>query len=117
MENKQSDLTFQDFLGSGHKYNHNATSKWEAVGASIEDVKTLQDKMCASFEKYSGQAISLAVEECIAIDLPAPLKALGFMQMGKNIFKSELQEIIESAPDEIPVPLLKHLLLLAFKLS
>ena len=113
MENKQSDLTFQDFLGSGHKYNHEAKSKWEAVGASIEDVKTLQDKMCASFEKYSGQAISLAVEECIAIDLPAPLKALGFMQMGKNIFKTEFHQVIDTIPEGIPIPLLKHLLLIA----
>ena len=113
MENKQSDLTFQDLLGSGHKYNHEAKSKWEAVGASTEDVKTLQNKMCASFEKYSGQAISLAVEECIAIDLPAPLKALGFMQMGKNILKSELHEVIDTIPEGIPIPLLKHLLLIA----
>ena len=116
MENKQSDLTFQDFLGSGHKYNHEAKSKWEAVGASTEDVKTLQDKMCASFEKYSGQAISLAVEECIAIDLPAPLKALGFMQMGKDIFKSEFHEVIDTIPEGIPIPILKQVLLLALQI-
>ena len=109
MENKTKELMFQDFLGTKHQYDHTKENVWEAVGASVEDVKLLHHKIDSIFHK--SKSLSAAVEEALAIDMPAPWKAIGLMKVGERLFSEKIVHIVESAPNEIPLPVFKMVLM------
>ena len=119
MSDVKKELTYQDFLGTKHVYDHTKKSVWEAIGASEDDVKLLQKRMKETFEKHSeGKgSMSQAIEECLEIDMPAPWKAVGFMKMGEELFKRQFAQIVASAPDKLPLPIVKMTLLLALGLT
>lgn len=109
MKNESKELMFQDFLGTKHQYDHTKENLWEAVGASVEDVKLLHHKIDSIFHK--SKSLSAAVEEALAIDMPAPWKAIGLMKVGERLFSEKIVHIVESAPNEIPLPVFKMVLM------
>ena len=112
MENKTKELMFQDFLGTKHQYDHTKENVWEAVGASVEDVKLLHHKIDSIFHNPNKiKSLSAAVEEALAIDMPAPWKAIGLMKAGERLFNEKMAHIVESAPNEIPLAVFKMVLM------
>ena len=109
MKNESKELMFQDFLGTKHQYDHTKENLWEAVGASVEDVKLLHHKIDSIFHK--SKSLSAAVEEALAIDMPAPWKAIGLMKVGERLFSEKIVHVVESAPNEIPLAVFKMVLM------
>jgi hypothetical protein len=110
-----NELKFSDFLNSGHKYDHDKEDVWEALGASEADAELIRVTMTKIFEDKEDKLKSLSqrIEKCLEIDMPAPWKALGFLKIGQGAFKGRLLQLVASAPDEIPTPVLKQLLITA----
>ena len=109
---QEEKLTFNDFLASKHQYDHSKEYVWDALGANEKDVEELRNKMKEIFENKNGSLKSLSerIEKSLELDVPAPWKALGFLRIGRGEVAGKMLHLIENAPDEIPLPLLKHLL-------
>ena len=117
MSDVKKELTYQDFLGTKHVYDHTKKSVWEAIGASEDDFRLLKKRIEGAFERHADKgSMSQAIEECLEIDMPAPWKAVGFMKMGEELFKRQFAQIVASAPDKLPLPIVKMTLLLALGL-
>lgn len=110
-----SELKFSDFLGTSHQYDHTKEDKWEAVGCTESDVEMVREKMLNIFKDPKNTKISEMVEKALALDIPAPWKALGFMKIGEGAVRGSLLSLIKDAPDEVPGPVLKGLLILALQ--
>lgn len=108
-----SELKFSDFMSSGHVYKHDSKDTREALGMQESDVKMLCEKMMSEFKSDTNDRLSKCIEGCLKIDLPAPWKAFGFMKLGEGTIKGHLSEVIKAAPDDLPVPILKGVLLMA----
>ena len=109
MSDVKKELTYQDFLGTKHVYDHTKKSVWEAIGASEDDVRLLKKRIEGAFERQGS--MSQAIEECLEIDMPAPWKAIGLMKVGERLFSEKIVHVVESAPNEIPLPVFKMVLM------
>ena len=110
MEKEISSLKFSDFTGSEFKYDHTKDNPWESVGASSKEVEELRIKMTDVFK--NNETVSESVEKILKMDVPAPWKALGLMKIGESVGVGKLMEIIRQAPDSLPLPVLKGIIMI-----
>lgn len=98
-----SNLKFSDFIGSGHMYDHNKESVWEAIGVEDKDSERLRDMVIKIQKESTDRKISKLIEEMLKMDIPAPWKAMSFIKVGESMLKSHLMNIVKDAPipDEI----------------
>jgi hypothetical protein len=83
------------------------------MNCSPKERDELREKMLGIMKADDVKSMSMAIEKLLKIDVPAPWKAYGMMKIGEGTLRGHLAHLIHEAPDEVPGPILKQLLMLA----